>query len=184
MHDDDRADEPYARGQARPDGQPEGEGGSEGGAERSGDSGAPVSEDAAWREIVANFGERAVLDDGLDEVADSSFEQTSPDAFVVHFGDGVGDDGEPVYLEDLDRYIPPPPPPLPKTTPARFLAWLGVLGTPVLAVLLVTIHTVTGFSFPSWLIAFLVLAFLGGFGFLLVTMTREPGDPTDDGARI
>lgn len=178
MHDDDRADEPFTRGQAGPGGEP-----ADGPADGlPGDSGGDSGEDAAWREIVANFGERAVLDDDIPDLT-GTFEG-SADAFVVHFGDGVGDDGEPVYLEDLERYVPPPPPPIPRTTPVRFLAWLGVLGTPVLAVLLVTIHTVTGFSFPSWLIAFLVLAFLGGFGYLLVTMSREPGDPWDDGARV
>ena len=171
MHDDDRGDDPLARGQAEP------------GAE-DGTGAGESAEEAAWREIVANFGERAVLDDGMDEPLD---EGPGSDAFVIHFADhdrADEDDAEPIYLEDEERYVPPPPPPLPHTTPARLMAWLGVLGTPVVAVLLVTIHALAHIEFPSWLIAFLVLAFLGGFGYLLVTMSRDPGDPWDDGARV
>jgi len=170
VHDDDRADEPLAPDHAEP-------------GDRAGDAtGSESAEDAAWREIVANFGERAVLDDDLLGTGSDATNEATDEAFIVRFA--ARDDDEPIYLEDVERYVPPPPPPLPRTTPPRFLAWLGVLGTPVVAVLLVTIHTIAGIAFPSWLIAFLVLAFLGGFGYLLVTMSRDPGDPWDDGARV
>lgn len=146
---------------------------------------AESAEEAAWREIVENYGERVL---GEDPVTDDS---VIDDAVVVSFPDPTGFDTDDV-LEDVDedelipeseRFVPPSPT-LPRTTPERFIAWLGVLGAPVVAVVLVTIYTLTGFVFPSWVIAFLVLAFLGGFGYLLVTMSRDPGDPWDDGARL
>ncbi|MEP9380970.1 hypothetical protein [Nocardioides sp. KR10-350] len=156
MHEDDRADEP-----------------------RADEPATESAEEAAWREIVANYGER-VLEEPDDPVTD--------DSVILSFGDDGSApdevDGEnPLDLAESEQFVPPTPA-LPRTTPERFMAWLGVLGTPVIAVLLVTIHTVTGFDFPSWVIAFLVLAFLGGFGYLLVTMSRDPGDPWDDGARV
>ena len=47
-------------------------------------------------------------------------------------------------------------------------------------VLLVSL--ILGFDLPQLLAYALVAAFVGGFLYLVVTMTREPRDPDDDGA--
>ncbi|MEX0427444.1 hypothetical protein AB3X52_07435 [Nocardioides sp. DS6] len=165
MHEgDDRADEPRAD-------------------EHPAEPEEPVesAEDAAWREIVENYGD-LVLDDA--PMTDESVIVSFPEPFAF---DSDADPDDPDSEDDLvpdDEAFVPPRPDLPHTTPERFLAWLGVLGSPVLAIVLVTIYTITGFVFPSWVIALLVLAFLGGFGYLIVTMSRDPGDPWDDGARL
>lgn len=141
------------------------------------------AEEAAWREIVAHFGERAQLPE----------EPTAPE---VDFGDDVDEafDADVALYEDAydsderrdddpDRFVPPRPS-LPHTTPERFLAWLGVLGAPVVAVLLVVVHMVLHWWIPTWVVAALVIAFLGGFGYLVLAMPKEPRDPWDDGARL
>ena len=158
---DDRADDPRAEERA---------------ADPAGPGESP--EDAAWREIVANYGERVL---GDDPAPDDSVVVSYPDVYTVDLDGRHG--GDPDDLLDEDEFVPPDPD-LPRPTPERLLAWLGVLGAPVVAIILVTIYTVTGFVVPSWIVAFLVLAFLGGFGYLLVTMSRDPGDPWDDGARL
>lgn len=136
-----------------------------------------TDEDAAWRDIVENYGERAHLDDTADEP-----EPVATAEPLAPFDDDL--DADTVYVEDVERYEPPPPPPLPKTTPDRLLAWLGLLGTPVVVIALVVINWVLDWAPPTWLVAFLVLAFLGGFGYLVYSMSNEPEDPWDDGARL
>jgi hypothetical protein len=133
-------------------------------------------EEAAWQDIIAHFGERAHLDDDAPE--------TLPDA-EFEFDDSDESEDEHVhYREDDERYVPPPPPPLPRTPPDRLLAWLGVLGSPVAAVALVVINWLADWTPPTWLIGLLILAFLGGFGYLVSRMSNDPGDPWDDGARV
>ncbi|MFT4084583.1 MAG: hypothetical protein QM638_18555 [Nocardioides sp.] len=162
----------------------------EAGADRSGAGGS--DEDSAWREIVENYGERAVLTDtdtgtgtaepADDPAADDERQRRLEQLFVVEFDED--EEPAPIYLEDSERYVPPPPPPLPRTTPERAAAWIGVLGAPVAAVVLVVVHMLTGLEIPALLTGFLVVAFLGGFGYLVATMPREPDDPWDDGARV
>lgn len=79
-----------------------------------------------------------------------------------------------------DRFVPPPPPPLPKTTPDRFLAWFGVLGSPAILLILLLLQV----SIPRLLAWALVIAFVGGFGYLVAKMPSEPRDPNDDGAVV
>lgn len=135
-----------------------------------------TDEDAAWREIVEHYGERARLDD-LDEPVSAAEPVTEPVA-------SDDDEVDTVFVEDVERYEPPPPPPLPTTTPDRLLAWLGLLGTPVIVIALVVVNWLLDWAPPTWLVAFLVLAFLGGFGYLVYSMSNEPEDPWDDGARL
>lgn len=73
--------------------------------------------------------------------------------------------------------MPPPPPPLPRTTPARLLAWLGLLAVPVTVMVL----AIAGVRLPMWGETLLVAWFVGGFSFLVATMRREHDEP-DDGA--
>ncbi|GAA1912280.1 hypothetical protein GCM10009737_12230 [Nocardioides lentus] len=79
-----------------------------------------------------------------------------------------------------DRFVPPEPPPLPYVAPRRLLAWLALVGGPLLLVLSLAVGLPLS---PFWrLLA--ALAFVGGFVYLVVSMPREPRDPTDDGARV
>ena len=132
-------------------------------------------EEAAWQEIIAHFGDRADLDDDAPS--------TLPDP-ELEFDDSDDSDDDVSYLEDEEHYVPPPPPPLPRTTPDRLLAWLGVLGAPVICVGLVVVNWVFNWSPPTWLVALLIIGFLGGFGYLVSRMSNDPGDPWDDGARV
>jgi hypothetical protein len=133
------------------------------------------SEEDVWRSIVENYGERPQLDPTPVEEPDAP---VPPPPLPVA---PPPDDGTVVELEEADdRFVPPPPPPLPHPPPVRLAAWVGLFGSP--AVLLVAL--VAGITLPPLLGYALVGAFLGGFGYLVVTMQRGPRDPGDDGARI
>jgi hypothetical protein len=135
----------------------------------------PRDEDEVWRDIVENYGDAPSVEDAppaADPVVDQgppSFRVTEPDE--VH---------DPATWEDEGRFVPPPAPPVSLAEPPRLLAWIGLFGSP--AVLLVAL--VFSWQLPSWLSTLLIGAFIGGFGYLVATMSREPRDPGDDGARI
>ena len=134
-----------------------------------------AAQDAAWQEIVANFDERVELPNDAIALPEPSF------------GDDVDEPFEPdpeMYDEDYDDGFVAPDPVLPRTTPDRLLAWLGVLGAPVAALVLFILRATLGWWIPSWVVDFLVIAFLVGFGYLVFHMPREPRDPWDDGARL
>lgn len=118
------------------------------------------TEAAAWRAIVENFGERAVLDE-----PESTPAPAPP-------GPAPG-------TEEDEHFVPPPPPPLPRPAPERLLAWIGLFGVPLVALIAV----VLGIAFPPWLAVLLLCWFVGGFVFLVATMRPRPDDP-DDGAVV
>ena len=66
--------------------------------------------------------------------------------------------------------------------PRRRLAWAGLLGTPIVALLLIG----AGIRLAGWMAFLLVVAFIGGFGYLVATMRSGPPDDWsgDDGARL
>lgn len=138
------------------------------------------NDDEAWRAIVDNYGERPRLDDEETRAqADPGSQPREPlyDAETRQDdGGGTGADWDPDW--STDRFVPPPPPPVPRTTTDRYLAWLGVVGSP--AVLLVCL--VLGVDLPQWLGYALVAAFVVGFCYLVVRMPRGRRDPGDDGA--
>lgn len=136
------------------------------------------SDDEAWREIVENYGERPALDE--EPVSSGLFEKKIDIVEPVEEPDAYED----MWRDDDEGYVPPPPPPLPKPTPARLLAWIGVLGAPVAVLVLIVVTSITGRHFSSWVIGGLVAAFIAGFVYLLMTMPTEPRDPWDDGARV
>jgi hypothetical protein len=122
-------------------------------------------DEAAWREIIDHYGEPPVVPEGAPPPAEPS----------------VGPGPEPFHLELYDEHFTPPPlPPAPTTTPERRVAWVGLVCTPVLLIVLSLAHYVL----PGILTAGLVLAFLVSFGYLVATMSRDPRDPDDDGARL
>jgi hypothetical protein len=124
------------------------------------------NDDAAWREIVANYGDRPLVDP---EAAPAPQQQA----------------GEPEHPElatdetwPAERFVPPPPPPLPRLPFDRLLAWSGVFVSP-LVLLVATVFQVHLPTIVAWL---LIGGFLGGFGYLVAQMPRGPRDPYDDGA--
>lgn len=134
--------------------------------------------DDVWRAIVENYGDRPELTaDDAPAPSPETAETRGPEPVAAA---ATWDDQ---YVDAdwaTDRFVPPPPPPIPTTTRDRFAAWAGVFGSP--AILLVCL--VLGIDLPQLLAYVLVAGFIGGFIYLVVTMSREPRDPGDDGARI
>jgi len=164
--------------------------------------GAARDEDALWRAIVENYGERARLEpDGPTTPAPptgpaSARTSARPDspgarppardltggpADVPEVPPSLRDLDGPVHREppdDGEHFVPPPPPPVPLASPPRFLAWAGLFGVPVL----VLVALVAGWPVPSWLGLLLTVWFVGGFVFLVASMRPGPRDEDDDGA--
>ncbi len=131
-------------------------------------------EDAEWRDIVEHFGERAELSDS--ELAALDPEPEQPPAYDL--AEEPAELAPPQWADD-DRYIPPPPPPVPRARGVRLLAWIGLFGVPLLAL----VGVVLGFSLPSYLGLLLIVWFVAGFGYLVATMSKdESGSGWDDGA--
>jgi hypothetical protein len=125
-------------------------------------------EDELWRSIVDNYGDRPQL-------ADEALPAGPPPASAP------SSDEEPVApAEDEERFVPPPPPPLPRPENKRLVAWVGVLGVPILLLILLLVS-----MRPPTLVAYALVAwFVGGFTYLVLLMPRGPRDPDDDGARL
>ncbi len=131
-------------------------------------------QDSAWRSIIDNYGDRA-------EIKAGEFPIEEP-IEIDAFDDDIDEPFEPEPYDD-GAFVPPVPE---KVTipPVRLLAWYGVLGAPVAALLAVILVEATSWRVPSWLGWFIVAAFFGGFGYLVATMPRSRDDPYDDGARL
>jgi hypothetical protein len=137
-------------------------------------------DDAAWREIVDNYGEHPALPADLegdppegpapDEAAPDSAPDTFPEVFYV----------APFRLEPDDTFVPPPLPPAPDIAPDRRFAWLGLVTPPLLFI----VTSLLSYPLPAVVNGILVVVFVGSFGYLVATMSREPRDPDDDGARL
>ena len=110
------------------------------------------ADEKAWRDIVANYGEAPATPE--------------PEAFRLELYD--------------DHFVPPPLPPAPEVAPERRFAWVVLVCSPILLILLAFAQV----SLPTTVTAGLVLASLAAFGYLVGTMSREPRDPDDDGARL
>jgi hypothetical protein len=131
-------------------------------------SGGVSADEAAWRSIIDNYGDRP-------EIADEPEPQVpgSPRGIVP-----VEDSEPPELVEAEDHFVPPPPPPLPRPAPPRLLAWLGLFGVPTL----VLVALVAQVNLPSWLGLILMVWFVGGFVYLVASMRPGAGDDYDDGA--
>ncbi len=155
------------------------------------------ADDRAWRAIVENYGERAEIDEPAQRPEAGPAAGPAADApFGGRFGDPralgrdpLGEDADHPFTgeyadepdePDEEGYEPPPPPPLPRVTPDRMLAWIGIFGSPVV-LLTALLFSIT---LPSWLGYLLIVGFVGGFVYLVARMSREPRDPFDDGAQI
>jgi hypothetical protein len=153
------------------------------------------SDEDAWRAIVDNYGDRpdldeeATVDPAVDTGADPGADPEEKQGY-----DAAGSAGlrrlfrplpEPRSSDDLedelDEFVPPTPPPLPRLSPDRFLAWLGLFGSPTILLLCLVLD----FRLMPWMGYLLVASFIGGFVYLVSQMPRsEDIDPWDDGARL
>jgi len=133
----------------------------------SGDSERANDED--WQAIVDNFGERAKI------------EAPAPaEPAARPWSEPVPAPAPASAYDDEARFVPPIPPPLPRPEPKRAVAWAGVFGSPVL----VLIALVAQIDLPSLLDYLLIAWFVGGFLYLVATMSRISREPWDDGSRI
>lgn len=136
-----------------------------------------LAEDAAWKLIVENYGEPAVIDPEPEpETAPEPprftvFERRLPDPLETQ-----------ATWEDEGHFVPPEPPPLPKLDPRRKLAWIGLFG----AMLAMLLGAGLSFEYPTWFTGLMVSSFIGGFVYLVATMPRDRPDDWsgDDGAVV
>ena len=83
--------------------------------------------------------------------------------------------------DDEERFVPPEPPPITSTDLASRLAWLGVLGGPLLLLL----AALTWSRLPTLVVLVALSAFVGGFTTLVVRLPRDRDDDgPDDGAVV
>ncbi|MCW2833995.1 MAG: hypothetical protein JWN68_1948 [Nocardioides sp.] len=136
----------------------------------SGTGDSERTNDETWQAIVDNFGERAKID-GPEPVAPAparSWPEEEP-------GPGPAS-----AYDDEPRFVPPIPPPLPRPEPRRAIAWAGVFGAPVLMLVALVLQI----DLPSLIDYLLIAWFVGGFAYLVATMSRTGREPWDDGSRI
>ena len=143
----------------------------------------------AWREIVENYGERAVLDDAAtpsDESAaapdaDAADASASPAELPEHLRDDDEVEQREEAIAESERFRPPPAPPFPRPrTWQRGLAWAGIFVAPLIALVIgllsIYVNPLVGWVLVGW--------FVGGFAYLVFLMPKSPRDPWDDGSRI
>ncbi|GAB2755443.1 hypothetical protein [Nocardioides pakistanensis] len=153
-------------------------------AERGPSSGAEGSdrkldEEAAWREIVAHYGEEPTVDapEPASTEPPAGRDERLRDLFQPSWNDPLDTEAS---WDDEGHFVPPSPPPMPVLDPRRRLAWAGLFGSP----LLMLVAVVLGWTLPDWVMFLLAVAFAGGFVYLVATMPRKRGDGYDDGAVV
>ncbi|MDT0201212.1 hypothetical protein [Nocardioides sp. AE5] len=149
----------------------------------------PRDEDELWKEIVENYGDVPSVEDppepspGVRISFTLRLQPPTPDPEPDPEPEPDAEpDPDPLrsVWEGDDRFVPPPPPPVPAPEPGRLLAWLGLFGAP----LLMLVALVAGRPFRGIWAVLLAAAFVGGFVYLVKTMSDEPRRPGDDGARL
>lgn len=162
----------------------------------------PFDEDAAWRAIVAGYGDeppdppgarpfKPVEDLALpepeperDAESDTGKAPVRPLGSSVSFAPGVGprdhtppEPSENDFDEDDEGHFVPPDPPLPEADTTAKFAWLGVVGGPVLLLLAVLL----GWDMTWWLTTLGIGGFLGGFATLVMRMRTDDDEDDDPG---
>lgn len=134
------------------------------------DQSRQAREEAEWRAIVENYGDRPELP----EPPDTGPPDTGPPAAdPPQFAAPDPGPAEPYELAGGDadeHFVPPPAPPVPRPQGLRLIAWSGVFGVPALALVLLLL----GVSLPSLLGLGMIVWFVGGFGYLVATMSNPP----------
>jgi hypothetical protein len=149
-------------------------------AERAAERARAEAEEQAWREIVDHYGEPPDVAELSDlTTVEPPVQPAQPLEFRVLRPVFDPDDAEAFDVVDDDEpFTPPPLPPPAVVTPEKRLAWVGLVASPLLIVLI----NLLDYALPGILTVGLVVAFLASFGYLVATMT--PHDPDDDGARV
>jgi hypothetical protein len=144
-----------------------------------GDPARAEAEEQAWREIVDHYGEGPDVAELSDLTSPIDPPPARPLEFRVVRPIFDPEDAD-VFRDDLgeEPFTPPPLPPPPVITPERRAAWVGLVASPVLLVLI----NLLDYALPGILTFGLVVAFIASFGYLVATMA--PRDPDDDGARV
>ena len=148
-------------------------------------------EDLLWRSIVDNYGDRVTLDPPPGEPAEEAPEERTdePPAASQVPAEPAPHEDRPAEARDWldayddpeDHFVPPEPERVPTPDPPRLIAWAGVFGVPLVVLVLVVLRV----SLPPWASMLCLAWFVGGFGYLVATMRREPPeDDWDDGARL
>ncbi|RNL79093.1 hypothetical protein [Nocardioides marmorisolisilvae] len=124
-------------------------------------------EDADWQAFVDSYGERPEFPEEAAYVA-------PVEEHVVELPPELA------YEDAEDGYVPPPPPPLQRPHGLRALAWFGLFGVPAIVLLCIMVNL----SLPSMLSLLFLAWFVGGFGYLVATMSgpKDPDAGWDDGA--
>jgi hypothetical protein len=142
-------------------------------------------EDAEWQSIIDHYGEQPDVppeDAPPAPPVFPSLAQPGSESPTAH--DLPAELGPRSWTpaEEDDRFVPPPPPPVPRPQGLRLFAWLGLFGVPTVVLVCIVLHV----SLPSPLGFLALLWFVGGFGYLVATMSgpKDPDGGWDDGAVV
>ncbi|MFF8282613.1 hypothetical protein ACF1DY_19370 [Streptomyces albus] len=155
-----------------------------------GASSLPPEEEAAWKAIVAAYGEEPSLPEtgrpaGSDEGGTLTTPRPGPDgeppvrSFTVYSAGTGPRDWSPSTAgegdeDDEGHFEPPEPPPLPQTDTTTKFAWLAAVGGPLLLLGAILLQA----DLTWWIVTLGVGGFLGGFATLL-TRLRDGRDDDD-----
>jgi hypothetical protein len=134
-------------------------------------------EDAEWQSIVENYGDRP------DVVPPEPDPEPVVDPSLFEMPAALGPRSwEPADDDEDGRFVPPPAPPVPRPHGLRLAAWLGLFGVPAVVLLCIVLNV----SLPSPLGFLALVWFVGGFGYLVATMSgpKDSGGGWDDGAVV
>ncbi len=139
------------------------------------------AEEQAWRAIVDHYGDLPVVPDEPETPDALATPDPTRDPAEPWTGDPSAAPADVFRFEPYDeQFVPPPLPPPPDISTDRRFAWVGLVAPPVLLLIVVALD----YPLPGILTGALVIAFLASFGYLVATMSRDPRDPDDDGARL
>jgi hypothetical protein len=150
------------------------------------------TEDAEWQSLVEQFnapsapghdtGETSVPRWPVSEDVDDKYEPLIDVPTGLTISDRTDDEDEPPAKkadDTHDHFVPPEPPRGPKLDWISRLAWLGLLGGPLLLIVAAILDFGTG-----RITTLAVVGFIGGFLTLVIRMKDRlpPDDTPDDGA--
>jgi len=139
-------------------------------------AGATPADLARFR--ASRRGPRHRLPDGSD-LPDDLADLADLDGLADGTGDARGD-GHDRDEDPHDRFVPPDAPPITSTDLVSRLAWLGVLGGP----LLLLVAALVSHTLPTLVVLAALGGFIGGFVTLVARLPRDRHDDGDDGAIV
>ena len=138
-------------------------------------------EDAEWQSIIEHYGDRPDLPLDSPESPPAP-PRAKPEPFTAYELPAELGPRSWTPAEEDERFVPPPPPPIPRPQGLRLVAWLGLFGVPTAVLICIVLHV----SLPSPLGFLALVWFVGGFGYLVATMSgpKDPDGGWDDGAVV